>query len=562
MISPYKISPHIYNRAVGISTQQLCRYDFNGSTQYISYGNILNSVLSGASPSFTIERWIKRDTSVGNQVIFSKYDSGSGNRQVLLQFNGTTGQIQWVQSSNGTITQGINTDDAFTQTGEWIYIAFTLDYTAGSYSTAGTYYINGVEVPSTASTTTKNPIFASTAPIVLGATNIDTTPVNYFDGSDRNVVVTSRVKAATEIESRYNLGNLSEPSATGLELYSNFKTDTFSTNWTIEDLSTNANDGVSVNMIEGSRTCEIVELYQNVVNAGFTNSIDYTVESLYTKRSTASEFNFNFTGTELWVKAFVDVSGNDKLAVMVDNSLDQTITLVSGELTKITLSAGTKYVQLIEPQRGATDYKGSSLYQIILKKSEYTKVNEGDVVDEFVFVGDSITQGSSSGVPTQINGYAAQFKYTDSKPVTILGYGGATLAELANTNLSTTLNWITTAFANTTGRKVLTIMLGTNDFAAGFLISNINNQYIALVDGINANDSDIEIFVITPTIRTDDDANLDTIRANMVTMCSTRAWCTSIDGKPIVSIGNLVDEVHPNLTGHTQLHDAIDSIIL
>lgn len=561
MISPYKISPHIYNRAVGISTQQLCRYDFNGSTQYLNYGDILDSVLSGASPSFTIEMWVKRSSVGTGDVLFSKFDSTTNQKQVLLQF--TTGSIlQWQQSVNGSTVQTVITDNAYMQTNQWMYIAFTLDYTAGSYSTAGTYYINGVEVPSTASTTTKNAIYNSTSSLAIGALNVDSTAGGHFDGSIRNVVVTSRVKDATEIEARYNLGNLSEPSATGLELYSNFKTDTFSTNWTVKDLSTNANDGVSVNMVEGSRVCEVVEMYQNVVNTGFTNSIDYTVESLYTKRSTASEFNFNFTGTELWVKAFIDAGGNDKLAVMVDGSLDQTITLVNGDLQKITLAAGTKYVQLIESSRGATDYKGSSLYQIILKKSEYTKVNQGNVTDRFVFLGDSITQGSSSGIPQQINGYAAQFKSTNSKPVTILGYGGATLAELANTNLSTTLNWITTSFANTTGRKVLTIMLGTNDFAAGFLISNINNQYIALVDGINANDSDIEIFVITPTIRTDDDANLDTIRANMVTMCSTRAWCTSIDGKPIVSIGNLSDEVHPNFTGHTQLHDAIDSIIL
>lgn len=559
LLSPFKHNPFAAGRQQ-ITSQELCQYNFNGSTQYLDYGDVLDSVLSGSSPTFTIEWWVKRDTIVGNQAIFSKHDSGSGNRQILIQFNAASGQLQYIQSSDGSNVFSVNSDVQFTETDEWVYIALTVDYTAPSFTTAVTMYKNGVEVASTASTPTFNDIYASTSPIVIGATNTNGTATNFLDGSVRNFAITSRVKDSDEIESRYNFGNLSNPNATGLELYSQFKSDTFSTNWTVEDLSGNNYDGTSVNMVEGSRVCAIEELYFNVVNTGFTNSVNYTVETLYTKRSTASEFNFTFTGTEFWVKAFVD--GTNKLAVMVDGILDQTITLVNGDLHKITLAAGTKTVQLIEPARGAITYQGSSLYQIILLKSEYTKINQGSIVDRFVFLGDSITQGSTADVPTQINGFAAQFKSTDSKEVSILGYAGGTIAEMANTNLSTTLDWVTEAFQNTTGRKVLTIMLGTNDFAVSALATNVNNQYIALVDGINSNDSDIEIFVLTPTIRTDDAALLDTYRANMVTMCSTRSFATSIDGKSILTVGDLTDAVHPDQAGHTKIHDAIDSIIL
>jgi len=542
------------------ATQNLCQYNFNGTTQYLDFGDVLDSVLSGVAPEFTLEFWVKRDTITGNQAIFSKHDSPTGNRQILLQFNAASGQMQYIQSSDGSNVFSVNSDVQFTEVDEWVYVALSVDYTAPSFTTAVQMYKQGVGVDSTASTPTFNPIYASTSPIVIGATNTNGTATNFLDGSVRDVVITDRVKTPTEIEARFNYGNLSAPSATDLELHANFKTDTFSTNWIVEDLSTNAYDGASVNMLVGDRTCEDVEFYSNVVIDGFTNSIDYTVEALYTKRSTAAEFNFNFTGTELWVKSFVD--GTNTLAVMVDGVLDQSISLVSGDLTKITLAAGAKYVQLIESARGAIDYKGSSMYQIILLKSEYTKVSQVSVVDRFVFLGDSITQGSTSDSPTQINGYASQFIYTDSKPVTILGYAGGTVAEMANTNLSTTLSWVTDAFQNTTGRKVLTIMLGTNDFALSALASNVNNQYISLVDGINANDSDIEIFVITPTLRTDDAALLDTYRANQVTMCTTRSFATSIDGKPILDLADLTDAVHPNQVGHTKIHDAIDSIIL
>lgn len=527
----------------------------------MNFGDILDNVMSVATPQFTIEMWVKRDTINSGQVLLSKYEAVGNQRSWWFQFN-SFNKLQFNQSvGGGTTTAGITSDDAITNITDWQYVAFTLDYSQVSYTAAGKIYLNGASIPLTASTPTKNAFFNSTSQLSVGALNTTSTPISLFNGQIRNIVVTNRVKPASEILSRFNYGNLSEPSATNLEFYTDFKTDTFSTNWSVKDLSPNIYNGASVNMIEGNRTCQQVEILVNG-DMNFTNGIVYSVESDYSKRSTASEFNFNYTGTLLWLRA--KVISAKTILIMIDGALHQELTVVDGLLYQITLPVGAKYVQLIEGAVATNAIAGTWLNNIIYEPSKFSKVTQGNVTDRFVFLGDSITQGSAATY-TSLQGYSELFKYLDSKPVTVLGFGGGLLrdfVDLVPTSIDTTMSWLTDAFANTTGRKVLTIMLGTNDWADGYSAAAVNTRYNTLLDRINSDFPTIEVFCISPTYRVGEDAVMTTIRANILASCSARAWVTGIDGTSIINGGDLADTVHPTTAGHLKIHDAIDSTIL
>jgi len=167
-------------------------------------------------------------------------------------------------------------------------------------------------------------------------------------------------------------------------------------------LSGNSYDGASVNMLEANHTCSQVELFQNKVNTGFLNSVTYSVESDYSKRSSASEFKFNYTGTEFWIRC--SVTGVADLVILEDGVHTQTLTMVDSEWTKITIT-GT-LIQLIEAPAGETTLKGCRLKEVAIEPSKFTKINEGIVPEIFTFLGDSITSGVASTDPS-IDGYGS-----------------------------------------------------------------------------------------------------------------------------------------------------------
>ena len=297
----------------------------------------------------------------------------------------------------------------------------------------------------------------------------------------------------------------------------------------------------------------------------FSNSITYSEETGYNVRSTGSEFNFNYSGTYLAFRCEVTTgSGTATIYILEDGALTQTITVTDSTLNQVTLSSGNKYVQLIESSVGTSSLVGGFLKSIILEPSKYSKVNQGSLVEELVFLGNSVTQGVGSG-SAGLLGYAQLFKSIDSKPVTTLGYSAGTLQEMASDSgkIATTVGWITDAFANTTTTKTLTIMLGTNDYGLDSTAAlTFIGWYEDLLDAINTADSSIVIYCITPTIRTDDGALLDSYRTDITTLCGTKAFATAIDGKSILTVGDLSDTVHPDAGGHVKIHDAIDGIIL
>ena len=238
--------------------------------------------------------------------------------------------------------------------------------------------------------------------------------------------------------------------------------------------------------------------------------------------------------------------------------------MVDGVIKIATLTAGAKTVKLVEGRVRTTSLSGVRLNSIVVDDNAFVKVDDGNTAERFVFLGDSITQGNQ---PTNhfTLAYAQLFKYTDSKQVTVLGFGGAKLEDLASTpaKISTTNSWISSSFQDTTTTKKLIIMLGTNDFLNSVTPANYKTYYEDLLDAINVADSSIVVYCISPLDNSTADANLTQYDTNVSDVCSSRAWATYIDGLSILNYPTgFNDAVHPDTSGHLAIHDFIDGIIL
>jgi lysophospholipase L1-like esterase len=300
---------------------------------------------------------------------------------------------------------------------------------------------------------------------------------------------------------------------------------------------------------------------QILFNPQFNNSINYSDEGTYFKRSTDSEYEFTYSGTYLKVQA--EVTGTDvEIAVFEDNVWKQTLTMVDATDKIVTLTAGAKTVKLVEGRvRGNVALTGVRMTSLVLDDTAFVKVDDGNVAERFVFFGDSITQGNTA-TNHFINAYAQLFKYTDTKNVTILGAGGLQLTHV-NTSESDWVGYVQSAFTDTTTTKKLVIMLGTNDFLNAVTTVNYTAYYESLLDAIIAADNTIEIYCISPLDNSTADATLTAYDAAVSTICSTRAEATYIDGLGILTYATgYADTVHPDSSGHLTIHDNIDGIIL
>ena len=158
------------------------------------------------------------------------------------------------------------------------------------------------------------------------------------------------------------------------------------------------------------------------------------------------------------------------------------------------------------------------------------------------------------------------FKYDDLKEVVNLGWAEGELAQMASTTplVNGTVTSITTSLSNATTTKKLIILIGTNDFGLSALPSaTFKTYYENLVDAVNAADSSIEIFCISPLLRSTDAPLLDDYRTAINDLCTVRpSFCTYIEGKTIITLLDTTDGLHLSVAGQQKVKDHIDSIIL
>lgn len=163
--------------------------DFNGSTQYIQYGNAWNPNGSAA----TWAGWVWFDSvTAATRVIFSIGASGSTSSWAVLTTSTGAGriQLQRVTSSTSMICRSVSST---VSAGAWLHLAAT---TASLTGTDNHLYLNGVEVSYDSRSNGTGTENEHTGNYTLGA---NATPTPSFDGRLAHPGLWDRVLSADEI---------------------------------------------------------------------------------------------------------------------------------------------------------------------------------------------------------------------------------------------------------------------------------------------------------------------------------------------------------------------------
>ena len=176
--------------------------ELNGSSEYLSNGANADCTIANA---WTIECWMKRMGSSGNEVILEMKKTGSNANRIWV--NSDTGQIQVLIWNNTGASQVAMTTTGLTlNDSKWHHIATTYDGTTGEIYVDGKLYTEALLERTQDNTDLRH--------ITIGK-NVDANE-NYFTGNIDEVRIWSAVRTETEIRAnmfKSGYANLSNNSA-------------------------------------------------------------------------------------------------------------------------------------------------------------------------------------------------------------------------------------------------------------------------------------------------------------------------------------------------------------
>ena len=170
----------------------------NGTTQYVSIGNIAALDFTGAAP-FSVTGWIKPTSFTAGNMIISKMPGVLASTSGWLFYTDGVGRLRFfIGGPTGSVfvhtTAGLST-------GTWYHVAMTY---SGSGTAAGVnLYINGVVQAKTTVTDTYSASAANTADVRLGARADGSL---FFPGNLFAVTPWSTALSGANITALYNAG--------------------------------------------------------------------------------------------------------------------------------------------------------------------------------------------------------------------------------------------------------------------------------------------------------------------------------------------------------------------
>jgi len=162
---------------------------FDGTNDYLNFGNVFNDVISGATARFTLAAWV-RLTSEGNVAIFSKLGDGTHSenaRQFIFSCNAGLLRGVWFGSLDGFAFRVIQVTSASIVNTGLRHVALTFDATIGTIANKLQLYIDGALQPITEAASAGSPIFiqTGTARVAIGAGIGVSSSVVSYPWSDR-----------------------------------------------------------------------------------------------------------------------------------------------------------------------------------------------------------------------------------------------------------------------------------------------------------------------------------------------------------------------------------------
>jgi hypothetical protein len=189
--------------------------DFDGTDDYVNFGNILNNLLSG-NTKFTISVSTKVDQilNVSHHLLSKSGDSNfSENQRQFIFFHRNNGKLEFIYygAANASNYRIIRANNVTISSGNWYNFVVTYD---GSQSGNNgldrvSLYQNAEVLTSSvvASVGSLTTIPSTTARLGLGAQigeNVNNTPINESTGLFSNCTIYNRVLSANEVQQNYN----------------------------------------------------------------------------------------------------------------------------------------------------------------------------------------------------------------------------------------------------------------------------------------------------------------------------------------------------------------------
>lgn len=309
----------------------------------------------------------------------------------------------------------------------------------------------------------------------------------------------------------------------------------------------------------------------------FQYSISGYARTGFTARSTAGFVEFRTSETEFdvkvggnWSTASSTIDEQSDCEVLVNGVYNQSVRLTADNTTQsiaITLPAGEKIVQLrngytANPLSGSITLPDFGVYVQGVVTTGPIEIEIPVIpTNKKLFIGNSITTGASGTHPS-VTGWVGLLR-ADGWQTQSDSYGGRRILT-TNTTLADEMAAFVDDEMNGSVSNELFFMLGTNNFglSTGHTKAQFKEWVGFFVDALHDIRPDITIYLVSPLNRTIYDtpnsvgATLeDYADAEQELQDESRSWLKIMYGKNYVSLANLIDGLHPNQTGHQEVHD-------
>lgn len=200
----------------GFSSSNLGSIVFDGTNDYVTMGNILNTIFTGTNIKFTLSVWCNKSSNTSTGSLICKYgDSLQSVNERHLYFTFESGKISlwtWGNPSNAGVNnwyRQVVTNDSF-NTNTWYNVTTTYD---GSINTNNgldrvKIYINGILVPTSLGLingTLTNTIEGASSNLSIGMSVASNNLFAYpFIGNISQSLIYNRVLSASEVLQNYN----------------------------------------------------------------------------------------------------------------------------------------------------------------------------------------------------------------------------------------------------------------------------------------------------------------------------------------------------------------------
>ena len=170
----------------------------NGTTQYVSIGNIAAMDFTGMAP-FSVTAWVKQTSFSAASIIISKIAGAIASNSGWLFYTGIAGQLRFV--IGGAAGNILISTTTFISTGAWTHVAVT--YSGSGLASGVTFYINGVAQATITTTDTYSASAANSAAVRIGARADGSL---FFPGNLFSVVPWSTALSGANVTAMYNAG--------------------------------------------------------------------------------------------------------------------------------------------------------------------------------------------------------------------------------------------------------------------------------------------------------------------------------------------------------------------